>query len=791
MDKKPKVFEELERLAELSPAAFYWTDANSIIMGFNKNCLAIIGADPSTNYIGKSPYDMYPLEIAKIVDNNTKKVIKTGKTLVFEEYVDDLKTGKRRYYKVIRSPLIEDGKIVGAVGTPVEITDTKEKEKLHLKNEVQKIKLEEQRKFKKLVNQAAEDTKSNLAILLILIQQCSGLPRSKVFETIEKFADDVPINLYWFDENNKLMGANKQDMENTGATSITAYIGKTPYDYLPHEMADSIVKHCNLVMRAKKILSQEELFKDITTGEIKYLNSFKAPLCDNTGKIIGTLCTSIDITSEKHAEQLKLENELQKIKIQEQERFATVARGVSHDIRSPLTTLQNIVARISKNLVEKDRVGLNSVTRSITDIANNLLHDFKKIRSEVTTDTMEIQPVLVSLELAKIASEKRHQYAKSPAKINDLYDSNNGFLFIKTDPSNFDRMISNLVNNAVDAFDGKKGKVDLKLGIEKKHVKITIQDNGKGMPQEVIDKIMNNGAVTHGKKNGNGIGLAQVRSTLQMSNGKMQIDSKIGKGTKITLTFPITGVPNWIARQIVLHKGDTVVVLDDDGSIHYSWDMRFEDYNDVISLVHFRSGEKAINFINTNPEKHKIFLLSDFELIDQELNGLQVIERVSMQNRAILVTSHYANTKVHTMATEMGVKILPKQLSSEVPITIEEEISLSCSKKGYLVIIDDVRELADSVADSLRDKFAVVGVYYHPERFLENLAQYPKDTVICMDHDFKTKMNGIDLAKQLHEAGYTKLYLLSGNKFEEGVVPDYLTVLLKGDMEALLQLTNA
>ena len=59
-----------------------------------------------------------------------------------------------------------------------------------------------------------------------------------------------------------------------------------------------------------------------------------------------------------------------------------------------------------------------------------------------------------------------------------------------------------------------------------------------------------------------------------------------------------------------------------------------------------------------------------------------------------------------------------------------------------------------------------------------------------MDHDFKSQMNGIDLAKQLHEAGYTKLYLLSGTTFKKGETPDYLTVLLKGDMDALMRLVT-
>jgi hypothetical protein len=57
-----------------------------------------------------------------------------------------------------------------------------------------------------------------------------------------------------------------------------------------------------------------------------------------------------------------------------------------------------------------------------------------------------------------------------------------------------------------------------------------------------------------------------------------------------------------------------------------------------------------------------------------------------------------------------------------------------------------------------------------------------------MDHDFKAQIDGIELAKQLNEAGYTKLCLISGKTFEDGEVPEYLMVLLKGDMAALNKL---
>jgi hypothetical protein len=69
--------------------------------------------------------------------------------------------------------------------------------------------------------------------LLILAQRCSGSTKVKIFETVKKLADVAPIPLYWVDENNVLLGANKLDMEAIGGKSAADFVGKTPYDYLP------------------------------------------------------------------------------------------------------------------------------------------------------------------------------------------------------------------------------------------------------------------------------------------------------------------------------------------------------------------------------------------------------------------------------------------------------------------------------------------------------------------------------------------------------------------------------
>jgi FixJ family two-component response regulator len=107
-------------------------------------------------------------------------------------------------------------------------------------------------------------------------------------------------------------------------------------------------------------------------------------------------------------------------------------------------------------------------------------------------------------------------------------------------------------------------------------------------------------------------------------------------------------------------------------------------------------------------------------------------------------------------------------------------------KKTDLVIVDDDKLFADSLAFFFGNK--VVDQYHDPLVFLEKLPQYAKDIVICLDNDFRGQMSGIEVSYLLHEAGFTRLYMLSGKSFEDSEIPDHLTAILKGDMDSLRKL---
>lgn len=615
--------------------------------------------------------------------------------------------------------------------------------------------------------------------------------------------------IFWKDRSGKYQGANSNQARNLGFSSPEDFIGKTIYQILEdHKAAQSIDKFDNKIMRDDITIIKEEKIE--IEGREKYYLSQKSPIHDEAGNVIGMIGFSMDITEIKQNEEeikyhLKETEEREKAilfakteaqtRIEEQEKFVNIANQVAHDIRSPLSSLLMIV-KSCKDIPEQYRIALREAAISIGDIANHLLSQYQN-QDAVSDKESEIsQAMLTSAILLELLTEKKYQYSNLPVKFDYDFTQESYFAFIKIQKSAFKRMISNIINNAVDAYDGKPGKIDLKLRTDNEWLTIIIQDNGKGIPPEIVEKILQNIAITSGKKDGHGIGLTQVRETLQQYQGEMHIQSQLGKGTQIILTFPRIKSPNWIAEQIEIGSEDIIIILDDDVSIHGAWNTHFDPIlkkYPSIQLKHFELAEETLKFVESMPpsDKKKIFLLTDFELLKQELTGLHVVAKTQI-TRSILVTSHYANKSILEQAAATNTKILPKQLASEVPIWVNEKTNgdIAGTAQVDLVIVDDDKGYVENLATFvLFDK--TIAFFEHPQNFLDNLSNYSKDTKIFLDNNFDSKViSGIELAKHLHEQGYKRLYLLSGQVFREKELPPYLMAIRKDDLDAIKKLTG-
>jgi len=605
----------------------------------------------------------------------------------------------------------------------------------------------------------------------------------------------MPGNVYWLDRSCILLGGNDNLAKMFGLKSRAELAGLT-YEQMTSlaswtEGQGESFKQAELEVMAtgKPRLNVEEP-PVVIDGKTRYYMSNKVPLYNTKGEIIGVVGISLDITDKKEAEFLKIESAANKTKFQEQEKFTKTANQVAHDIRSPLASLLMIVKSCT-SIPEAERIALREAATSIGDIADNLLNQYRAredMELGLTAREQKQEPILLSATLLHLLTEKKFQYKERRVEFKYDFSLSGEFAFIRMDLTAFKRMISNLINNAVDAFERRSGKVVVKLDADAGSVRVVIADNGKGMPSEVIQKVMENRSVTQGKEEGHGIGLTQVREALSSGAGAMEIHSAVGKGTEVNLLFPRIKAPNWIAEEIRLTAEDIVVILDDDRSIHTAWDSRLEPFlrsSPEMTVKHFESSVDTLHFIQglSEAERRQVFLLTDFELLEQDWDGLDVVEKTQVE-RSILVTSHYGHEYIRERAVALGTKVLPKQLASEVPIMIVETVSMGegALRNVDLVLVDDDAEFA---RDIIRYVFSQDKVDYFedPKEFMKAAARYPKETRIYLDNHFKAGVRGVKLAKELHELGYHRLYLISGDTFKPGELPDYIKVIRKDDID--------
>jgi signal transduction histidine kinase len=337
------------------------------------------------------------------------------------------------------------------------------------------------------------------------------------------------------------MGCNDLQAQRLNLNSKEEIIGKTNYDLHSVEEADELNKVNNTVITTGNLYECEEVVFTKSISKLCNYLSRKIPLVDISGKIIGLLGVSVDITDRKKKEgiekMLKIKEELYKI-----------ATEVAHDIASPVSALRMVQYMSEGKLLEKETKMLNLAIGSIEDMADKLMSRYKvvknaalKIESKVVdkTDEEYISPYESLQEIVEIMVYRNKE---ANVEIKCKVDNENKFVFIKGDFSDFSRMMVNLVKNAADALEGKKGIIDVSYKVKRekgKEVEIRVKDNGKGMPKEMAEKLVKGGKIWTTKgKDGHGIGMQQVRGTIKAMNGQLKIESKENVGTEIILTFP-------------------------------------------------------------------------------------------------------------------------------------------------------------------------------------------------------------------------------------------------------------
>ena len=473
--------------------------------------------------------------------------------------------------------------------------------------------------------------------------------------------------------------------------------------------------------------------------------------------------------STAHAELHNLR--LEKVQQQANEDMARIASQVAHDIRSPLAALE-IASAHTAELPEEKRILIRNAVSRIRDIANNLVARGRQKTNEETEGSIKLQQpgsYLMSSLLEELLTEKRLQYRSMmgieiEANVNEASYG----LFAKIQPIEFKRVLSNLVNNAVEALEGK-GAIALSLHGDPHHVFVTITDNGKGIPPEILPKLMQRGK-TFGKEGGSGLGLAHAKEMVESWGGRVEIVSEMGKGTTLKLILPRERAPDWFVPKLEIKGGTTVVILDDDLSIHQVWDNRFQGLN--LEVIHFSTPYELKQW-HQHQERRQARYLCDYELLGQKETGLDVVRHLGIQDQSILVTSRYEEREVLEQCFKLGVKLIPKSMAGFIPIVTCEarhpelvegsRKHQNCNGLSVLVIDDDplIGLAWRSQQETL--KIGQLQIYSNMEKCTSNGVMYSDVDIAFIDKNIpETTWSLEQTITHLKSKGVKKIIIASG-----------------------------
>ena len=439
-----------------------------------------------------------------------------------------------------------------------------------------------------------------------------------------------------------------------------------------------------------------------------------------------------------------------------------IIRKLQHDIDSPLTSLEFFMLEAKKYISEDLRLmGKQSLNR-IQDIINTLkINEEESILEE--NDKKEL--IAIYPLLKRIVSEKRNEYKNRPDVHISLETHSTRDYFVEIRKSDFNRAISNIINNSIEAQrSGSPIYIVLHVENNNNKVEIVVSDNGKGIESKYISEIFEYGKSFN--KNSSGIGLNQAKEYIESENGSIVIDSCLDQGTTLKISLHEVESPTWYASEIISNSKQ-IVVLDDDESIHNLWEEKLN--SKVFQITHLRSSKEFYHWTESNNINDYFFLI-DLELINSSENGLDLISEFQLQNSSTLVTSHFMDREIQARCVRLGVKMIPKESVLNIQLKYIQK-----NKPKEIILIDDDKFTHLNWKRSARNKNIKLTTFFSVDEMMKTSSNFGKETPVYVDSNLGDGLKGEDLSKQIFDQGFNNIVLATGARKESITQPFWIS----------------
>lgn len=366
-------------------------------------------------------------------------------------------------------------------------------------------------------------------------------------------------HLAWLkDCNGVYLSVNNAFSERVGK-SVEEIVGKSDFDIYPYDCA-SRYRDEDLHV----ILNKSNLYIEEKTEEL-FWETFKAPIFNNIGEVIGVTGIALEMSSRKKSEEeikdyseklavqnvkLKLVNDeltKSKEKAEEADRLKTAfLANMSHEIRTPMNAILGFATLLrDRRLPENKQTEfvnlINTNCRQLLHIISDII-DISKIEANQITlfnKDFNINKAL-NLLAQNFESQIKTENKEIKLTVNCALAEENAQII--TDKVRLEQILSNLMSNAIKFTEEGSVEIGYRLNDHRTELLFYVQDTGIGMTpkeQKVIFERFRQVSMSYNKQyGGTGLGLSISRGLAQKLGGKIWVESKVDDGSTFFVSIP-------------------------------------------------------------------------------------------------------------------------------------------------------------------------------------------------------------------------------------------------------------
>lgn len=464
------------------------------------------------------------------------------------------------------------------------------------------------------------------------------------------------------------------------------------------------------------------------------------------------LITSDFLKNQRYRKQLEIEKKKTESLLTAREQLIAT---VSHDLKTPLNTIQGFSELISLGGVsEKQEYYLSNIKSSsiyINQLVNDLL-DFSKIEAgkiQLENTVFELDKLII-----EVAESIKSLYRSKPISLQFELDAITNSS-IENDALRIRQILSNLIGNAFKFTE--KGFIKITATYNQNQLTIEVQDSGIGIEDSKLNLIFNEFTQAdksiEKKYGGTGLGLTICKKLAEILYGNLTVTSEVNKGSTFTLTLPTKMIETKKETPVFSDEKFSIAVVDDDSSLlqltteflkiyHFNVSP-FEDPDKLIATLKTETFDAVITDIQM-PK------MSGFELINQIPKKIPVIAITGQRDMekhiytekgfaAVLHKPYQSAELLHVLSNVLKVTIVVKADSEKETEIVTKEYNL----KNLKTMLDDdaaaIKEVLKAFVENTLSNLTVVE---------EAIEANDKKTIAAISHRMIPMMNQLD-AKEI------------------------------------------